>query len=206
MSVAESPSWLGRHHVTRLADVLLRSQPQWATAVEWGQDLAQRLPDGARLLVAGNGGSAAQAQHLSAEMVGRYGPDRRPFSSINLHGDMSAVTAIANDYGVEEMFARQVEAHARPGDVCLLMSTSGRSPNLVCAAQRARDLGIAVWAMTGPSPNPLATLADELLAVDCPEGATVQEVHLVALHLLCEALDDALGVRPLADRLIAVTP
>ena len=180
-------------HVTRLADVLGRCADQWSIAAEWGGRLAELLPAGGRLLVAGNGGSAAQAQHLSAEFVGRYDGERPPYSSIVLHGDTSATTAIANDYGVEEMFARQVEAHGRTGDVCLLMSTSGASANLLAAARRATASGVQVWAMTGPRPNPLADLADEVLAVDCAQTSTVQEAHLVALHLVCEAFDAALA-------------
>jgi D-sedoheptulose 7-phosphate isomerase len=196
---------LSRRHVERLAEVLQRSEAEWRTATRWGRELAELLPAGSRLLVAGNGGSAAQAQHLSAEFVGRYGPDRRPYSSIALHGDASAVTAIANDYGVAEMFARQVEAHGREGDVCLLMSTSGRSPNLVAAARRARECGVTVWAMTGALPNPLADVADDVLCVDCPDGCTVQELHLVAVHLICEAFDAALGVHPRTALLAAAT-
>jgi D-sedoheptulose 7-phosphate isomerase len=203
MTARQAPS---QRHVGRLAEVLLRSEEQWATATRWGRQLAELLPNGARLLVAGNGGSAAQAQHLSAEFVGRYGPDRRPYSSIALHADTSAVTAIANDYGVDEMFARQVEAHGRDGDVCLLMSTSGRSANLVVAARRARECGLAVWAVTGALPNQLAELADEMLCVDCPDACTVQELHLVAVHLICEAFDAALGVQPSYGQLAAVKP
>jgi phosphoheptose isomerase len=206
MTTAQPAQSLSQQHVDRLAEVLQRSAQQWNIAARWGSELADLLPAGARLLVAGNGGSAAQAQHLSAEFVGRYGPDRRPYSSIALHGDTSAVTAIANDYGVAEIFARQVEAHGREGDVCLLMSTSGCSPNLVAAARRARECGLAVWAMTGALPNPLADLADEVLCVDCPDGCTVQELHLVAVHLLCEAFDAALGVYPQNFLLAAATP
>lgn len=180
-------------HVRRLTDVLARSGAQWERAAEWGRQLAHVLPGGGRLLVAGNGGSAAQAQHLSAEFVGRYCDDRHPYSSIVLHGDASAVTAIANDFGVEEMFARQVQAHGRAGDVCLLMSTSGRSPNLLAAARRARRSGLLVWAMTGARPNPLADLADDVLSIECTDTATVQELHLVAAHIVCEAFDAAVG-------------
>lgn len=180
-------------HVGRLGELLDRCAGQWTVAADWGLQLAKLLPTGARLLVAGNGGSAAQAQHLSAEFVGRYQGERRPYSSIVLHGDTSATTAIANDYGVEEMFARQVEAHGRAGDVCLLISTSGSSANLLAAARRAAARDVQVWAMTGPRPNPLAELADDVLAVDCAETSTVQEAHLVALHLICEAFDAALA-------------
>lgn len=179
-------------HVHRLAEMLNRAQDQWQLAADWGRQLAELLPAGGRLLVAGNGGSAAQAQHLSAEIVGRYARDRPPFSALSLHTDTSAITAIVNDYGAKEMFARQVQAHGRPGDVCLLMSTSGASPNLHCAADRARTLGMTVWAMTGRSPNGLVTLADQAMCFDTDNTATVQELHLVALHLICEELDDAL--------------
>jgi phosphoheptose isomerase len=172
--------------------MLQRADREWLTAASWGRRLSDVLPAGARLLVAGNGGSAAQAQHLSAEIVGRYRHDRRPFSALSLHTDTSAVTAIVNDYGPDEVFARQVEAHGRPGDVCLLLSTSGRSPNLLTAARRARDGGLTVWAITGCAPNPLAELADDAISFDTDDTATVQELHLVALHLICEEFDSCL--------------
>ena len=161
----------------------------------WGQALAGLLPAGGRLLAAGNGGSAAQAQHLTAELVGRYHRERPAFSAIALHAETSALTAIGNDYGFEEVYARQVSAHGRPGDVLVLMSTSGRSPNLLKAADLARTAGLGVWALTGPAPNPLAGRADETLAVAAEATATVQEVHLTALHLVCEAFDAALARR-----------
>src|SRR5215208_5534414 len=121
----------------------------------WGVRLADVLLGGGRLLAAGNGGSAAQAQHLTAELVGRYRHDRPPFSAICLSAETSSLTAICNDYPASELFARQVEAHGRPGDVLMLMSTSGRSENLVAAARRGRSTGLQVWSMTGPLPNPL---------------------------------------------------
>lgn len=162
------------------------------TLHRWGEELARVLQDGGRLLVAGNGGSAAQAQHLTAEVVGRYREDRAPFSALALHADTSSTTAIANDYGVHEVFSRQVRAHGRPGDVLVLMSTSGASANLLTAAKAARRSGMTVWAMTGPAPNPLAAGSDESLCVPRGSTATVQELHLVALHMLCSAFDAAL--------------
>ncbi len=178
---------------------------EYATPVvdRWGAALADRLGSGSRLLVAGNGGSAAQAQHLTAELVGRYRDDRPPFSALALHADTSSTTAIANDYGVQEIFARQVEAHGRAGDVLVLMSTSGTSPNIVAAAERGRRVGMQVWAFTGPRPNPLAEVADEALAVDARFTATVQELHLVGLHILCAGLDRELGVIPAETRVPA---
>jgi D-sedoheptulose 7-phosphate isomerase len=163
-------------------------------ADDWGTRLATVLERGGRLLAAGNGGSAAQAQHLTAELVGRYREDRPPYSAICLTAETSSLTAICNDYPAAELFARQVEAHGRPGDVLVLMSTSGTSENVVAAARRGRQAGLAVWSMTGPVPNPLAAASSECCAVDAPYTATVQELHLVALHILCAALDRALGV------------
>jgi len=166
---------------------------QLHTIERWGEHLAARLPAGARLLVAGNGGSAAEAQHLTAELVGRYCDERRPLSAIALHAESSAFTAIANDYGIEEVFRRQVVAHGRPGDILLLLSTSGRSPNVLAAAAVARGLGITSWALTGPAPNALASAVDEAVTIDEGSTATIQELHLVVSHLLCAAVDVALG-------------
>jgi D-sedoheptulose 7-phosphate isomerase len=160
----------------------------------WGALLAERLGDGGRLLAGGNGGSAAEAQHLTAELVGRFDRDRPPFAAIALHAETSSLTAISNDYGYADAFARQVRAHARPKDVLVLMSTSGHSENLLRAADTGRECGATVLAMTGPLPNPLAERADDVLAVTgCT--ATVQEAHLVAVHLTCAAFEVALGRR-----------
>jgi D-sedoheptulose 7-phosphate isomerase len=156
---------------------------------EWGRRISARLAEGGRVLAAGNGGSAAQAQHLTAELVGRYREERRPLSAVALHADSSTVTALVNDYGAEEMFARQVEAHGRRGDVLVVLSTSGRSPNVVAAAGAARRAGVQSLALTGPEPNPLADACDGCIPVEGPSTAQVQEGHLVVVHLLCEAVD-----------------
>ncbi|MFL6143743.1 MAG: SIS domain-containing protein [Labedaea sp.] len=165
---------------------------QGSTLTRWARCLAERLPAGHRLLAAGNGGSAAEAQHLTAELVGRFDGDRRPFSALALHADTSSMTAIANDYGYQEVFARQVAAHARPRDVLVLLSTSGRSENLLHAAKAGRTAGTTVWAFTGPLPNPLAGLADEVVAIP-GSTASVQEAHLIAVHLLCAEFEAALS-------------
>ena len=179
-------------HLAELVLAVERFAPCVDVADAWGARLASVLTQGGRLLAAGNGGSAAQAQPLTAELVGRYRDDRRPFSAVALHAEVSALTAITNDYGQEEGFARQLEAHARPGDIAVLLSTSGGSANVVRAAQRARDCGVTCWAMTGRGPNALTEAADDHLAVDSPFTATVQEVHLVLLHVICAGLDSAL--------------
>jgi phosphoheptose isomerase len=177
-------------HTAELADALAGLRSQAPMLERWGHRLAEDLWAGRRLLAAGNGGSAAEAQHLTAELVGRFLAERRPFSAIALCAETSSLTAIVNDYGADEMFARQVEAHGRPGDVLVLLSTSGRSPNVVRAAARGRDAGMTVWGLTGRAPCPLADLCDETLAVDAPSTAAVQAVHLVAVHALCAAVDE----------------
>ncbi len=186
-----APLLSGAAHVRALLDALPALDTDRLDA--WGRTLAGVLVGGGRLLCAGNGGSAAQAQHLTAELVGRYRDDRPALSAIALHAETSSVTAIANDYGYDSVFSRQVQAHGRPGDVFLGLSTSGRSGNVLAAMQAARDGGLTVWALTGPGPNPVVEAADEALAVDAPATATVQEVHQVAVHLLCAAVDLQVG-------------
>ena len=179
-------------HLTALHEALRRFDAQSAEIDAWGRRLASVLESGGRLLACGNGGSAEQAQHLTAELVGRFVDERRPFAAIPLHGDVPALTAITNDYGAEEMFARQVRAHGRPGDVLICLSTSGTSRNVIAAAKAAGEAGVRAWALTGPAPNTLAGLCAEVLAVEAPTTATVQEVHLAAIHMICAAVDAAL--------------
>jgi phosphoheptose isomerase len=145
------------------------------------------------LLAVGNGGSAAEAQHLTAELVGRYENEREPLSAIALHAETSSLTAIANDYGAATAFARQVRAHGREGDVLLALSTSGTSGNVLAAVRAAREDGLVTLALTGRLPNRLARLCDDAIAVDAARASTIQEVHLVAIHVLCAAVDWALA-------------
>jgi phosphoheptose isomerase len=192
---------LTHDHIDGLADTLAALRGQSSLLAGWGATLAERLCRGHRLLAAGNGGSAAEAQHLTAELVGRFDRERPPFAAIALHADTSSLTAIGNDYGYEQVFARQVTAHAAPQDVLVLLSTSGRSRNLVLAAAAGKAAGATVWALTGPGPNPLAEAAEE--AVCLPGGSSsVQEAHLVALHALCGAFESALAAAPAVPRLI----
>lgn len=187
-------TWVEEHvaEVTGALGVLVEQQ---AMLDRWGRRLAEDLCRGARLLAAGNGGSAAEAQHLTAELVGRFLAERRPLSAIALCAETSSLTAIVNDYGAEEMFARQVEAHGREGDVLVLLSTSGRSPNVLRAAERAHDLGLTVWGITGPGPNPLTIRCHEALAVPAASTAAIQAVHLVVVHAVCAALDAHLSAQ-----------
>ncbi len=181
-------------HFRALGDALHRTVAAAPTIESWAVRLASVLTGGGRLLACGNGGSAAEAQHLTGELVGRFRHDRQPLSALALHADTSAGTAIVNDYGEHELYARQVRAHARPGDVLIALSTSGRSQNVVTAVKVAHEAGLTTWALTGPDPNPLTALCDDAVAVDAPDTATVQEVHLAVVHALCARIDAALGV------------
>lgn len=179
-------------HLTGLAAALPPYRRVAGKLDRWGATLARTLSRGGRLLVAGNGGSAAEAQHLAAELVGKLRQDRIPLSAIALTAETSSLTAIGNDYGFDEVFARQVRAHGRRDDILLLLSTSGRSPNLLAAAAAGREVGMRCWAFTGPAPNPLAEAGCDVLAVPSPDSQVVQELHLVSTHVLCEYVDQAL--------------
>jgi phosphoheptose isomerase len=178
-----------RQHLRSLARALEDLDRDLDRVDDWGRRLGKVLVNGGRLLAAGNGGSAAQAQHLTGELVGRYRNDRAPLSAIALHTETSSLTAIGNDYGAEEAFARQVRAHGRPGDVLIALSTSGTSPNVLAAVEAANEMELETWALAGPASCPLAELSDEAVCVEAPSAATVQECHLVAIHLLCAAVD-----------------
>ncbi|HEY8054358.1 MAG TPA: D-sedoheptulose 7-phosphate isomerase [Terriglobales bacterium] len=147
---------------------------------------------GGKAMFCGNGGSAADAQHLAAEFVGRYLAERRPLPALALHANSSSLTAIGNDYGYELSFARQLEAFARPGDVAVGLSTSGNSANVVAALQKARELGLTTIALTGEGGGKLRDAADILLAVASRETPRIQECHILIGHCLCQAVEEAL--------------
>ena len=192
--IEPAPFTVGHDHLAALAEPLSALESDVDRLGSWGRHLARVLITGGRLLVAGNGGSAAQAQHLTSELVGRYRDERPALSALALHAESSSLTAIANDYGAAEAFARQVRAHGRPGDVLLVLTTSGRSRNVLAALDAAHEGGISAWALTGPPPNPACDLADDAVCVDAPLTATVQEVHQVAIHILCTAVDAEIEV------------
>lgn len=155
----------------------------------WAETATARFREGALLLSAGNGGSAAQASHLAAELVGRYEQDRPPLRALSLTSEPAILTALGNDYGFGDVFARQIDALGRSGDLLLLLSTSGTSPNITQAARAGRSRGMLVWGLTGPGPNELAELCDSAISITAGTTAVVQECHLVAIHLLCAAID-----------------
>lgn len=146
---------------------------------------------GGKLLLCGNGGSAADAQHIAAELVGRFQHDRAALPAIALTTDTSVLTAIGNDYGFERVFARQVEALARRNDVLWALSTSGRSPNVLAAAEAARSIGCRVVAFTGGNGSPLADLSDLSYCVPHEHSDRIQEAHLLAYHYVCERVEAA---------------
>jgi D-sedoheptulose 7-phosphate isomerase len=203
-----SDSWQTEHarpHLARLDAALRTVDHDLARIEQWARLILDRIDRGGKVLIAGNGGSAAHAQHLSAELLGRYRTERRPLPAIALHADTSTVTAVANDYGITEMFRRQVVAHSGPNDVVVLFSTSGGSPNVLAAADAAHALGACTLALTGRGPNPLAERCDDAITVDAESTATVQECHQVIVHLLCDAIDDLL-LQAAVDELVRTAP
>ena len=153
------------------------------------------LRGGRKVLACGNGGSAADAQHLVAELVGRFRAERRALPAIALSADTAILTAVGNDYGYERVFARQIEALAQAGDVLLAFSTSGNSPNVLRAAEGARTLGCKVVAFTGAGGGALAAQADLLVRAPSTVVARIQEMHTLCIHVICEALDALLGAQ-----------
>lgn len=152
-------------------------------------DMAERFKQGRRILVCGNGGSAADAQHFAAELSGRYLKERRALAGIALTTDTSALTAIGNDYGFDQIFSRQVEAIGRPGDLLIGISTSGNSPNVIRAVAAAKELGLRTLGLLGRDGGALAGLMDEALIVPSVVTARIQEVHQMVYHFWCEAID-----------------
>jgi D-sedoheptulose 7-phosphate isomerase len=184
------------------ADLLTRSLEQHLTTIRSllelqlaeieasGNLICDALQAGNKILLCGNGGSAADAQHIAAELVGRYEKQRRAYPAIALTTDTSALTALSNDYGYDEVFARQVAAHAEAGDVLIAISTSGKSPSVVKAADKARELGCRTIALSGCSGEPLRSHCDLALVVPSDRTSRVQEAHITIGHLWCELLDD----------------
>lgn len=150
------------------------------------------LRAGGKILLAGNGGSAAQAQHMAAELMGRFAFDRRGLPALALTTDTCVLTAIGNDYGFEHIFSRQVQAHGNKGDVFIGFSTSGKSPNILRAFEESRACGLVCIGFTGNLGGPMQELCDYLIAVPSAETPRIQEGHLVLGHILCGLVEQAL--------------
>lgn len=144
---------------------------------------------GGCVYLCGNGGSAADAQHIAGEFVGRFRKNRKPLPAVALSTDSSVITCIGNDFGYEEVFTRQVEALVKPCDILWAFSTSGTSKNIVSAAQAAKSKSAKVLAFTGKAGTPLEDMADVCLAVDAPNTAAAQEIHVLAYHMICDLID-----------------
>lgn len=154
--------------------------------------VTEALRTGHKIMLAGNGGSAADAQHLAGELVARFNFDRPAMAGIALTTDTSVLTAIANDYGYEEVFSRQVSAFGRPGDGFIAISTSGRSPNILAACKTAKDSGISVIGFSGASGGVMGDLCDVLLNVPSDCTPLIQQVHIAVGHIICSIAEDAL--------------
>lgn len=162
------------------------------TARKIADVIVSALRAGNKLLIAGNGGSAGDAQHIAAEIVGRYKKDRPAYAAIALTTDTSALTAIGNDFGFEQIFARQVEGLGRRGDVLLAITTSGRSPNILAALKMARQRGLATIGFTGARGTSMAACCDHLLVAPSDDTPVIQQIHLTVGHGICDVIEQTL--------------
>lgn len=177
------------HEHTEVAKQLPKLAVEISAAIDM---IYSSLAADGQLLIAGNGGSAADAQHIAAELTGRFLHERQPLRALALHGNTSALTAIGNDYGYDRVFARELAAHARQGDVLLAISTSGNSPNILRAIEEARQCKVAVIGLTGESGGQMRTTCDLCICVPSKSTARIQEMHIIIGHAMCEILEERL--------------
>jgi D-sedoheptulose 7-phosphate isomerase len=177
----------GEAHLASLRTALDGLAQELRRLESWGHHLAAVLLAGGRLLAAGNGGSAAEAQHFAAELVGRFQRHRQPLPALALTTDTSIITSVANDFAYDQVFVRQLEALGRAGDVALAISTSGRSPNVLAALVRARALDLTTIALVGPQ---IDAIAEIVIRIAAKNTARIQEAHRTALHAICELVED----------------
>ena len=175
-----------QEHLATIQNLLDAALPEIERS---GQMICEALTSGRKVLLCGNGGSAADAQHIAAELVGCYEKQRRSWPAIALTTDTSALTAVSNDLGYDQVFARQLAGLAQAGDVLIAISTSGKSKNVLRAAERARELGCKTIGLTGATTEPLGSLCDMALAVPSSRTSRVQEAHITIGHLWCEMVD-----------------
>ena len=161
--------------------------------------LFETLRTGGKIMLCGNGGSAADAQHVAGEFVGRFLTERRPLPAMALNADTAILTCVGNDYGFEQVFARQVTALAAPGDVLVGISTSGESPNVLRALEAARQRGVRTIAFTGMTGGKLRELADICLCVPSTVTARIQETHITLWHVICDVIDQRLALAGLSE-------
>jgi len=174
----------------------VQSEALQATVRAIANTIAQALRNGNKLLLIGNGGSAADAQHIAAEIVGRYKLERPAWAAMALTTDTSALTAIGNDYGIEQIFARQVRGLARRGDILIAITTSGRSPNILAALHVARELGVTTVGFTGTKGESMRSLCDLLLVAPSDDTPVIQQIHMVAAHAICDDVERSMMSEP----------
>jgi len=178
------------------ADIMRTLAEQTSAFQAIAETVTAAIRAGGKVCFMGNGGSAADSQHLAAELVGRFQRERAALASIALTTDTSILTAVANDYGYDHIFARQIEGLCRPGDVVIGLSTSGNSANVLRGIEAANRMGLATIGFTGGSGGKLAQLAHQSIVIPSPKAARVQEAHIFLGHTLCEAIEDALDANP----------
>lgn len=178
-----------RNFIERTLESFARLGELEEIIAEAGGVMRRSIEGGGKILFCGNGGSAADSQHMAAELMGRYLIERNPMPAIALTTDTSALTAIGNDYGYDKVFSRQVRAHGRPGDVLVGITTSGNSENVIQAARQAREQGVFVIALTGESGGRLAAEADMLIAVPSGHTPIIQQMHITVGHMLCDLVE-----------------
>jgi len=176
-----------------LVTAMLESEQCVAEIVAAAEAVGAAAADGRKILLFGNGGSAADAVHVAAEFVGRYLVERRPLPALALNANISALTAIGNDYGFDQIFARQVTALGQAGDVAIGLTTSGRSVNVAKGLEAANEAGLTTIAMTGADPGPVGAAAAMRIAIPSSETPRIQEGHMLAAHTICEWVEEAIG-------------
>ena len=191
---------MGAEHVAREmieehSGVLAELRNQADLIEEIGEKVSEAVQRGSLVMICGNGGSASQADHFAGELVGGFRTERRPLAALALNANQAGVTAIGNDYGFDAIFARQVEAFGKPGDVLIALSTSGESPNVLKAVERASERGMLTIALTGKDGGRLAPMCDLSLIVNSPSTARIQEMHILAIHIICEVMDRKISSR-----------
>jgi D-sedoheptulose 7-phosphate isomerase len=174
-------------------EALLRDEDQLEVMARLAGAIISVISSGGRILLCGNGGSASDALHIAGELVGRFQKERAAWSAITLNADVAAMTAIANDYGYEHVFARQAAAHIRPGDLLIGFSTSGNSENVCRAVRRVRELGGLTAVFTGNGGGRLRSMADFSIVVPGDVTARTQECHILIGHIICELVEEALS-------------
>ena len=194
MSQEQSKDLIAAHLKSSLAAFERAAQDaaMLAAARKIAQVIVSGLRSGHKLLLVGNGGSAGDAQHIAAEIVGRYKRERAPFPAIALTTDSSALTAIANDYGFEQVFARQIAGLGRRGDILLALSTSGRSQNILAALRVAHENGLITIGFTGTKGAAMGVACDHLLVAPSDDTPVVQQIHLAVAHGICDEVEQAL--------------